>query len=264
MRKFAVFAAKYLYALGWSLYLFTAGILHARNRALISRICAHFGNVGPPTDPVVPVIEVTAIATDDVSVQIRNEMCQSRPEPRRTVRVFEAVVIAKIIQSRRPLTLFEIGTFEGRTTLSMAANSPPEAIVYTLDLSKGGERRTKLRLMPGEREYIEGELVARVYPGSDVGSKIIQLYGDSANFDFAPYYNSVDFVFVDGSHSYEYVLNDSWQALRMLRNGRGIILWHDYNDFEGVTRALNELFLEADEFRGLRYINGTHVACLVK
>ena len=43
----------------------------------------------------------------------------------------------------------------------------------------------------------------------------------------------MDFIFVDGSHSYDYVLNDSRKALSLLRGGKGIILWHDYPGWTG-------------------------------
>jgi predicted O-methyltransferase YrrM len=49
---------------------------------------------------------------------------------------------------------------------------------------------------------------------------------DSAAFDPKPYENSMDFIFIDGAHSYEYVLNDSEKAWAMLRPG-GIAAWHD-------------------------------------
>ena len=74
----------------------------------------------------------------------------------------------------------------------------------------------------------------------------------------------MDFVFVDGSHSYEYVLNDSRLARRLLRkDGDGIIVWHDYGAWRGVTRALNALYRRDSVFQGLKHIEGTTlVYCL--
>ncbi len=75
----------------------------------------------------------------------------------------------------------------------------------------------------------------------------------------------MDFVFIDASHTYEYVLSDSRAALKLLRRGGGtkVILWHDYGEWEGVTRALDELAAGEPTFRGLRRIAGTSLACLV-
>jgi predicted O-methyltransferase YrrM len=50
----------------------------------------------------------------------------------------------------------------------------------------------------------------------------------------------MDFVFIDGSHDYDYVLNDSEVALKLLRNGRGVIVWHDYREEMAVVPALDE------------------------
>ena len=50
----------------------------------------------------------------------------------------------------------------------------------------------------------------------------------------------VDFVFVDGDHSYDGVLQDSRLALDLVRPG-GVIAWHDYgNGSVQATRAIDE------------------------
>lgn len=71
-----------------------------------------------------------------------------------------------------------------------------------------------------------------------------------------------DFVFVDGSHTYEYVMSDSEKALGLLPNDGGVVLWHDYGEWPGVTRALNELQAGDQRFAGLRHIEGTSLALL--
>ena len=72
----------------------------------------------------------------------------------------------------------------------------------------------------------------------------------------------MDFVFVDGSHAYEYVLKDSESALKMIKPG-GVILFHDYNtSWPGVTKALNELFTSNPRFKNLRHISQTSLAIL--
>jgi hypothetical protein len=74
------------------------------------------------------------------------------------------------------------------------------------------------------------------------------LFGDSKAFDESRYQGECDLVFVDGSHAFSYVMNDSRKALRMVRSG-GLVLWHDYRDVRagetrGVFEALNELSRE--------------------
>lgn len=258
MRKIAAFIMKYVYAAVCCLYLFTVGILFARNRSIIAKICNHFGYVQKSVDPIIPKVELSEIVPENVSVQIREATVM-----RGNVRLLELIVISKIIRGHSPSRLFEIGTFDGRTTLNMAANSSEEAVVYTLDLPKEELHSAQLPLAPGDEWCISKEMSGSRYLGTDCAKRIIQLYGDSATFDFSPYHGKMDLVFIDGSHSYQYVLNDSRQALKMLRNGKAMILWHDYNDFEGVTTALNELYAKDADFRGLKYISGTHLACLI-
>jgi hypothetical protein len=58
-------------------------------------------------------------------------------------------------------------------------------------------------------------------------------------------------------------VNDSKLALKLLKNGKGIILWHDYDGWEGVTSALNELYEHHPAFVSIRHIEGTSLVCLI-
>jgi predicted O-methyltransferase YrrM len=78
------------------------------------------------------------------------------------------------------------------------------------------------------------------YKGKDVEYKIKQIYADSTVFDFSPYFNKMDIVFIDGAHHYNTVKSDSENALKMAKPD-GIIIWHDfaiYGDYNDVTRAV--------------------------
>lgn len=153
--------------------------------------------------------------------------------------------------------LFEIGTFDGRTTINLALNSPLNCEVFTLDLPS--DLPTKFALADGERHMVDKPGPGARYEKhqSDIPSafsKIHQLLGDSAAFDFSPYTGSCSLVFVDGSHAYEYAVSDTRVAMSLVRGG-GMVLWHDYGIWGGVTRALDEF--EMHERRGLRNIRGT-------
>jgi predicted O-methyltransferase YrrM len=178
----------------------------------------------------------------------------------------ELVIISSLVKMIDPAVLFEIGTFDGRTTLNLAAQSRGDARVYTLDLPRAGMDAAGLPLAVHDRKYVDKALSGIRFHGTDVEHKIVQFYGDSAAFDYRPYVGKVDFVFVDGSHSYHYVLNDSWAALRMVRH-RGLIVWHDYvptghQCWPGLVRALEELHATEPAFRDLKHIAGTAIAIL--
>ena len=153
-------------------------------------------------------------------------------------------------------SLFEIGTFDGRTTLNLALNSPPQCAVYTLDLPP--ELATKYALAEGERHMVDKPEPGARYEqlrGShpDAVAKIRQLVGDSATFDFSPYTDTCSLVFIDGSHNYHNVVSDSFAAMKMAKSG-GVVIWHDYGIWEEVTSALEEL---GDAGHQVKNINGT-------
>ena len=79
---------------------------------------------------------------------------------------------------------------------------------------------------------------------------------DSAAFDYSPYEASIDLVYIDGSHSYSYVKNDTEAALRML-GPRGVIVWDDYPGYRGVYAYLQEFAHRMDAT--LLHLNGTRL-----
>jgi predicted O-methyltransferase YrrM len=154
------------------------------------------------------------------------------------VSIAELKLILHLLLASKARAAFEFGTSDGRTTLNLAANSPEDARVYTLDLP-----RERL----GER-----------FRGTTYEPKITQLISESTKFDFSPYFHSMDFVFIDAGHDYKYVLNDSLAAMKLLRDGKGTIVWHDYSaSWSGVVEALHELFLTEPRLSGMRHIEGT-------
>lgn len=157
--------------------------------------------------------------------------------------------------------LFEIGTFDGRTTLNLAMNAPATCRVITLDLAPATE--TRYEVVGSEKQYIDkpssGHRITRYldkHPA--LKTKIDQRFGDSATYDYAPLFGSCSLVFVDGSHAYDYARSDTAVARQLVKPG-GAIVWHDYGVWSGVTRALEEL--EDEEQWGLRHIAGTSLVC---
>jgi len=168
-----------------------------------------------------------------------------------------AIINALATECEHGTNIFEVGTFDGRTSLNIAFSTPSDCKVYTLDLPPG--EISKFSLASGERHMVDkprsGARLEK-YKNSHphVVDKIHQLYGDSGTFDFSPFFNSCSLVFVDGSHSYDYAMADTASAKRLVKKG-GVILWHDYGFWEGVTRALEEI--EASEKMNLVNISGT-------
>ncbi|NJN39868.1 MAG: class I SAM-dependent methyltransferase [Gammaproteobacteria bacterium] len=174
------------------------------------------------------------------------------------VRISELGILCALAADAEDGTnLFEIGTFDGRTTLNLALNSPAHCAIYTLDLPP--DLATRFPLAEGERHMVDKprpgaryERHRETHPAA-VG-RIHQLLGDSAAFDFSPYKDSCSLVFVDGSHDYDYLMSDTRAAMEMAKRG-GVVVWHDYGVWGDVTRGLDEL--EGRESYGIRNVSGT-------
>lgn len=237
-RRVFLFIYRWLFAAAGAVYLLTIGLREARHREFLYKIPTYFGY--HPTKPIIPSIPQTEIIRPDTILTLYDPVQNSGE-----VTLLELVCISALISDTQPQRLLEIGTLGGRTTLNMVANTHPLAEIYTLDLPNTDHHRAE-----STKELL--------------GRQWTQLYGDSLTFDFSQLYNSLDFVFIDANHQYEYVRSDSLQAMKMLRNGSGVIIWHDYTswDWEGNTRALNDLYASEDAFGDLRHIEGTSLVFL--
>lgn len=157
----------------------------------------------------------------------------------------DIVSLCLICRIIKPKVIFEIGTFQGYTSFHFALNTPDETQIYTLDLPKSSVAAAyKLGTTITDDAYIKSSLTVSNYlfEGTDVESKITCLFGDSAEFNFSPFLGKVDFFFIDGAHSYDYVKSDTLNALKCCRKG-SVIAWHDYGrvGVNGVTKWLLEL-----------------------
>lgn len=255
LRKLARFANIYFVGALHALWLFTFGILNDRNRDLIYRICLHFGF--EKRRPLLPKVEPAELVSNAGAVQLFELSAKDG-----NVSVLELLVLSLLVRAAKATTLFEIGTFDGRTTLNLAANSPG-GTVLTLDLPPNQAEQTKLKLDLADVDFVVKPESGARFKGRLEAKQIRQLWGDSATFDFSSYHGTCDFVFVDGSHSYPYIKNDAVIALRLLRPQGGTIVFHDYDAlWPGVTQALNELYTADTRFNGLRHVAGTSLVVM--
>ncbi len=160
--------------------------------------------------------------------------------------------MCKLLECRN---VFEIGTYLGQTTWLLAHNNP-DAHVFTLDLPTL-DAVDHLKYEVTDPEYfVVWDRGAR-FRGTPEAGRITQLFGDSATFDFSQFHGKIDLVFIDGSHSMNYVRSDTDAAFRMLSD-RGTIVWDDYLYYPGIYRVVNELAPLVD--RPVFHIVGTRLA----
>lgn len=176
---------------------------------------------------------------------------------------YEQFVLAAVTRWRAPRAVLEIGTGQGRSTRVLAANSPANALVVTVDLPSEARGEYSRSCLHGDVE------VGRRFANDAAnGAQIHQILCDSRQLNPAALreaYGEMDLIVVDGDHGYDAVRADTELALA-LAGPNTIILWHDFYTFpdylaegsakRGVYPALNEL---ADTGRiALRHIIGTY------
>jgi predicted O-methyltransferase YrrM len=151
-------------------------------------------------------------------------------------------IVAKLIKAKN---VFEFGTYDGRTA-AIVARENPDCHVVTLDLPVADYKSAvALSAIEVSDEYLfQGVVRGEVIPAE---AKVTQIRIDSAKFDPEPYAGQMDLIYVDASHSYSGVRNDTEKALHML-SPHGVIIWDDYY-YPGVWRYLNELDRERPDLK---------------
>jgi Methyltransferase domain len=166
---------------------------------------------------------------------------------------YELYFLSALALIRRPRLIFELGTFDGATTLALA-RLLPEVRILTLDLPdelSGAAARA-------QEEGRESSRSGSRFHGTPEQTRITQLYGDSRTFDFAPWLGAVDMVVVDAGHDYDCVHADTQTALRLVSDS-GAVIWDDYCPRWGdVVRAVDEVAAEGTAFPV--QIRGTEMA----
>ncbi|MGB0683462.1 MAG: class I SAM-dependent methyltransferase [Magnetovibrionaceae bacterium] len=175
---------------------------------------------------------------------------------------YEHAVVAGIVRLLQPRRLLEFGTAQGKTTYILAANSPEDAEVLTLDIAAEEPSDYTLKCLNGD------DALGRAFAGSVHADKITQIFRKTA--DGCPEAlegrdAAFDYLHVDADHSYSGVKADSRLALD-LAGPEAILVWHDFYMFpdyiaqgperRGVFPYLNELAGTGEI--ALRHILGTY------
>lgn len=134
-----------------------------------------------------------------------------------------------LIKKYKPSSIMEIGTSSGMGT-NIICNAMEGRKVFSIDLPSD---------FPNELMYPNKEDGKPEVPGVHCKFPYTQLFGNSKDFDFSPYY-PIDAWFIDGKHNYEYVTGDTKQALK---SSPKLIIWHDMQIEEvhdGVKAVMSE------------------------
>lgn len=165
--------------------------------------------------------------------------------------------LLRVVRWLKPKRIFEIGTFQGLTTAHMALNSDAE--IFTLDMPRdlathvSGYSPEDLKLLQPRDD------IGKRYRTLNNSGRVHQLFGDSRTFDYGPYQGSMDIVLVDACHLFDYVMSDSRNAFKLLRE-TGAILWHDFGNSMDVNHACKLLAKQEPIF----HVEGTWLALHVR
>jgi hypothetical protein len=179
----------------------------------------------------------------------------------------ELATLAVISKWMAPRKALEIGTFDGRSALAIAANLPEGGHLWTMNLPPdfGGENKDDLG--------VDAKLAFKVESGyrfknSPEAARITQVFGDSTTYDFNQLLQAggcagggggpFQYIFIDGGHEESIVLKDTQSALSIVDRTSGVILWHDAPRF-GVRPALKKL---RGEGHPISLILGTTIAMM--
>jgi predicted O-methyltransferase YrrM len=246
----------YLYPIAFfhCVWIFSTVLFSARSRLRVAQLAYGTSTMKSPL-PEMPAAEVIGDARQLTLFEVG--------QVNGNTSLLEQAILARLAETAQPKRIFEFGTFDGRTALNLIAHAPPDAHLFTLDLPASEIDQTRLPIEKSDRTYIDKAESGTRFLGTEYAKRITQLYGDSANFDFSPYFGTIDLVFVDASHAYDYVRSDTLNAMKLLRPSGGLIAWHDYSlDWRGVIRALNEFYRSGGPFQGLRRVEGTSMVVL--
>lgn len=154
----------------------------------------------------------------------------------------DLILLKKLCEQKSDCNYFEIGTWRGESAIAVADSCRH---CYTLNLSN-----QEMEAIGLEKDYInQHEIFSRSNP------KITHLKGDSTKFDFSPYFGKMDVVFVDGNHHYDFVLNDTKAAFKLLKDENSVIVWHDYTkNGEDIRWDILKAILDGSDERNRKYI----------
>jgi predicted O-methyltransferase YrrM len=174
-----------------------------------------------------------------------------------SVTVLELNALLAMLRHIGARRVMEIGTYDGGTTVNLAANLPEDGRVVTADLPPSFSG-FELKASSFHDNRSAHSLVGSQFRGTPHEGRIVQVFEDSAKIDYASLGGPFDVFFIDGCHDYVYVKHDSEQALRHVRPG-GLVAWHDYGMIEDVSRCVDELA----RVRPIHAVQGTRLAVTV-
>ncbi|MCO6019385.1 hypothetical protein CKN86_13325 [Carnobacterium divergens] len=147
-------------------------------------------------------------------------------------------ILEKILKNKGNLHIAEIGVYEGKVSKYLLNNLSIEKY-WVIDpyenYDQYNDTKANIQLLDNAYKKLKKEVL--VYNNT----LFLKKFSKDAAKDVPN--NSLDLVFIDGNHEYEFVLEDIKIWKEKVKKG-GIISGHDYDypNIEGVKIAVDEFF----------------------
>jgi hypothetical protein len=213
------------------------------------------------TIPTTELKELFPGIQDNAGIVVPSHIFEQNDYDMPVALIMEQAVIAAICKHLSPSMLLEFGTAEGQGSFTLAANTPSDSRVVTVDLARPTDYT--------ERCLMGGALGTCFVNDPTVSGKIQQVLRDDPEGtppELEVLAGTFDLIHIDGDHTYRGVEIDTECALQLAKQDT-IFLWHDFYNFadhgnqptlsRGVYPYLNDL-----QARGgitLRHILGTYL-----
>jgi|GEM_PF-4731504 len=148
------------------------------------------------------------------------------------------VVLLLLVKHQQCKHVFEIGTNLGQSTAALAANTPSDAQIITLDL--GDERfwNANPSLQKLRETHSVSDVVGTRFRNQPHSEKIQQLWVGQT--DLVQFYGKMDCVYVDADHAGPGLAADTELAFKLVAPG-GWIVWDDFGKVSALTSYLSDL-----------------------
>jgi predicted O-methyltransferase YrrM len=152
-----------------------------------------------------------------------------------------ALLVAELLRDP-PKTVVEIGSAGGGTFLAWCLAADPDAIIVSVDIHDGEEERERMR------GYGRQGQAVRMIKGDSHAPDVLRRVRKATG--------GVDFLFIDGDHSYESVRADFEDYSPLVRPG-GLIAFHDITiHTEAPAVEVSRLWAEiAPCFESMKFVD---------
>lgn len=189
------------------------------------------------------------------------------------MQIHDAPILAYIYKNFQPNRHLEFGTWKGEGVVLCLEHC--KATVWTMNLWEGETQNNTQKWAYSEELDSEGMkyadnkntvksngkinhqsdsygFIGRQYLERNLGNRVCQIYCNSCEWDTVNYPQGFfDSCLIDGGHTKEVVINDTYKALPLIRSG-GVMMWHDFcpdldvitdmSSPRGVCEGINEIY----------------------